>query len=111
MAANRPIIEVLHFIGAKNGFIASQFQRHFLVLGLEGGMIGGVLAMLLFGAANVVAGMSVGTAGGDQLAALFGAFTLGISGYVAIFAQIALIAVVTAASSRWTVDRTLEAVG
>ena len=63
------------------------------------------------GAANITAGMSVGTAGGDQLAALFGAFALGIGGYVAIVAQIALIAVVTASSSRWTVDRTLEAVG
>ena len=30
MAANRAVIEVLHFIGAKNGFIAGQFQRHFL---------------------------------------------------------------------------------
>ena len=41
MAANRPIVEVLHFIGANDGFIAGQFQRHFLVLGLEGGLIGG----------------------------------------------------------------------
>ena len=30
MAANRTVIEVLHFIGAKNGFIAGHFQRHFL---------------------------------------------------------------------------------
>ena len=37
MAANRPIVEVLHFIGAKDAFIAGQFQRHFLMLGLEGG--------------------------------------------------------------------------
>ena len=50
MATNRPIVEVLHFIGAKSGFIAGQFQRHFLLLGLEGGLIGGGLAMLLFGA-------------------------------------------------------------
>ena len=41
MAANRPIVEVLHFIGAKSGFIAGQFQRHFLMLGLKGGLIGG----------------------------------------------------------------------
>ena len=59
------------------------------MLGLEGGMIGGGLAMLLFGAANIAAGMSVGTAGGDQLATLFGVFALGIGGYVAIVAQIA----------------------
>jgi cell division transport system permease protein len=110
MATNRPIVEVLHFIGAKSGFIAGQFQRHFLMLGLEGGLIGGGLAVLLFGLANIVARMSVATAGGDQLAALFGSFALGLGGYLAIVAQIALVAVVTAAASRWTVDRTLETV-
>jgi cell division transport system permease protein len=110
MATNRPIVEVLHFIGAKSGFIASQFQRHFLVLGLEGGLIGGGLAMLVFGAANIVSNMSVGTAGNDQLAVLFGSFALGWGGYLAIVAQIVLIAVVTAAASRRTVDRTLESV-
>ena len=41
MAANRPIVEVLHLIGAKDGFIAGQFQRHFLLLGIKGGAIGG----------------------------------------------------------------------
>src|ERR1700730_3569160 len=37
VATNRPIVEVLHFIGAKDGFIASQFQGQFLILGLEWG--------------------------------------------------------------------------
>ncbi len=110
MAANRPIVEVLHFIGAKSGFIAGQFQRHFLVLGLEGGLIGGGLAMLLFGLAGIAASWSVGTAGGDQLATLFGSFALGWGGYLAIVAQIALVATVTAVASRRTVNRTLETV-
>ena len=110
MAANRPIVEVLHFIGAKSGFIAGQFQRHFLVLGLEGGLIGGGLAMLLFGLAGIAASWSAGTAGGDQLATLFGSFALGWGGYLAIVAQIALVAAVTAVASRRTVNRTLETV-
>ena len=110
MAANRPIVEVLHFIGAKSGFIAGQFQRHFLMLGLEGGLIGGGLAMLLFGAASIAARMSVGTAGGDQVATLFGSFALGWDGYLAILTQILLVAVVTALASRQTVNRTLETV-
>ena len=110
MAANRPIVEVLHFIGAKSGFIAGQFQRHFLVLGLEGGLIGGGLAMLLFGLAGIAASWSAGTAGGDQLATLFGSFALGWGGYLAIVAQIALVATVTAVASRRTVNRTLETV-
>jgi cell division transport system permease protein len=110
MATNRPIVEVLHFIGAKSGFIAGQFQRHFLLLGLEGGMIGGGLAMLLFGAAGIAAKLSAGSAGGDQLATLFGGFSLGWGGYLAIAGQIVLIALVTAFASRRTVNRTLETV-
>src|SRR5262249_59731105 len=46
MATNRPIIEVLHFVGARDGYIAGEFQRHFLVLGLKGGAIGGAAALL-----------------------------------------------------------------
>jgi cell division transport system permease protein len=110
MATNRPIVEVLHFIGAKSGFIAGQFQRHFLMLGLEGGLIGGGLAMLLFGAAGIAAHMGAGTASGDQVATLFGSFALGWDGYLAIVAQILLVAVVTALASRRTVNRTLETV-
>jgi cell division transport system permease protein len=108
MATNRPIVEVLHFIGAKSGFIAKQFERHFLVLGLEGGVIGGGLAILLFGIAGLIANLSIGTASGDQVAALFGTFSLSLSGYIAILAQIVLVAVVTAAASRRTVNRTLD---
>jgi cell division transport system permease protein len=110
MATNRPVVEVLHFVGAKSGFIAKQFQRHFLVLGLEGGLIGGSLAMLVFGIASIGANLGVGTASGDQLAALFGTFSLSIGGYIAILAQIGLMAVVTAIASRRTVNRTLEQV-
>ena len=81
MAANRPIVEVLHFIGATDGFIASQFQRHFLVLGLEGGLIGGGAAIVVFMLAGLAGKWGIGLAGGEQLAMLFGTFVLGIEGY------------------------------
>jgi cell division transport system permease protein len=110
MATNRPIVEVLHFVGAKSAFIAGQFQRHFLMLGLEGGLIGGGLAMLMFGAAGIAARMGAGTASGEQVATLFGSFALGWDGYLAICAQILLVALVTAVASRQTVNRTLETV-
>ena len=110
MATNRPIVEVLHFIGAKSGFIAGQFQRHFLMLGLEGGLIGGGLAMLVFVIAGVVSRISAGTASGDQVAFLFGSFSLGWEGYFVIAGQIGLIAVVAAIASRQTVNSTLQAV-
>jgi len=110
MAANRPIIEVLHFIGARNSFIAGHFQRHFLVLGLQGGIIGGGAAILVFLAAQGLLSWFAGTAAEDQLSALFGRFSLGPLGYAALAGQVLLIAAVTAVTSRFTVNRTLDTV-
>jgi cell division transport system permease protein len=110
MATNRQVIEVLHFIGAKNSFIAGHFQRHFLLLGLKGGAIGGGLALLLFALADLVNGWLLMSPGGAQLTALFGSFSIGLAGYAAVLAQIVLTALVTAATSRHTVNRTLETV-
>jgi len=108
MATNKTVIEVLHFVGAKNGFIAGHFQRHFLLLGLQGGGIGGGAAIILFALAGGISRLFTGTAGGDQTAAMFGSFSIGMSGYVAVLGQVVLIAVVTALTSRQTVNRTLE---
>jgi cell division transport system permease protein len=110
MAANRSIIEVLHFVGAKDGFIAGQFQRHFLLLGLIGGVIGGAAAMLLFLVAAFFGDRFKGTAGEEQVAALFGSFSIGIAGYAAIVGLVVLIAAVTAGASRLTVHRTLGSI-
>ena len=110
MATNKTVIEVLHFVGAKNGFIAGHFQRHFLLLGLQGGVIGGGIAIVLFALAGAVSRWFTGTAGGDQTAALFGSFSIGVAGYVAVLGQVVLIAAVTAMTSRQTVNRTLEAI-
>lgn len=110
MATNKNVIEVLHFVGAKNGFIAGNFQRHFLLLGLQGGAIGGGAAILVFAFASVVSRWFTGTAGGDQTSALFGSFSIGVTGYIAVLLQVALIAGVTALTSRHTVNRTLEAI-
>lgn len=109
MATNKTVIEVLHFVGAKNGFIAGHFQRHFLLLGLQGGAIGGGAAIVLFALASLIGGWFSGTAGGDQTSAMFGSFSIGLWGYAAVAAQVVLIALVTAMTSRQTVNRTLEA--
>jgi cell division transport system permease protein len=110
MATNKAVIEVLHFVGAKNGFIARNFQHHFLLLGLQGGAIGGGAAIILFALAGLVSRWFAGTAGGDQTSALFGSFSIGLAGYIAVLCQVALIAVVTALTSRHTVNSTLEAI-
>lgn len=110
MATNKPVIEVLHLVGAKNRFIAGHFQRHFLLLGLQGGALGGGFAVLLFAIAGMLSRWFAGSAAGEQTSALFGSFSIGLVGYIAVLAQIVLIAVVTAFTSRHTVNRTLEAI-
>lgn len=110
MAANRSVVEVLHLVGARDGFIASQFQRHFLVLGLKGGAIGGGAAIALFALAGLLNGWLAGTGAGDQLASLFGTFSIGWQGYVILLLQIVAVAAVTAGASRHTVNQTLETI-
>ena len=107
MATNKAVIEVLHFVGAKNGFIARHFQHHFLVLGLQGGAIGGGAAIVVFLAATMISHWLVG---GDQGSVLFGSFSIGLAGYAAVLGQVVLIAVVTAWTSRHTVNSTLETI-
>jgi cell division transport system permease protein len=110
MATNRPIVEVLHYVGATDRFVASQFQHHFLLLGLKGGAIGGGAAIILFGCAEAARAWLAGTPSGDEAAALFGSLSIGVKGYVAIVIQIVVMAVVTALVSRYTVNRTLETI-
>lgn len=108
MSTNRQIIEVLHVIGAKQGFIAGEFQRHFLMLGLKGGGIGGAAAMILFALIALLSDWFKGTPGEAQAGALFGSLSLGAAGYGAIVGLVVLVAAVTAGASRLTVQRTLR---
>jgi cell division transport system permease protein len=110
MASNRPVIEVLHFIGARDRYIAGQFQRHFLWLGLKGGAIGGFAAILTFALIAPVEAMIRGTAGAEQFAALFGSITMGTTGYLVVLLQIALIAAVASETSRHTVNRVIASI-
>ena len=108
MAGNREIVDVLHFVGAEDSYIARQFQRHFLRLGLKGGLIGGGAAILVFFMAGILAGWWFATPGGDQIEALFGSFGLGLTGYGAILLIAVLIAALTGGMSRIIVFRRLQ---
>jgi cell division transport system permease protein len=76
MAVNREEIEILHLMGAADSYISRQFQRHSLVLALQGGLAGmaaGLLALTAIGwmsgrmEINLVPGFSLQ---GWQVAAL-----------------------------------------
>lgn len=108
MAGNREIIEVLHLVGAADGYISRQFQRHFFRLGLRGGLIGGGAAILVFLLSSSISALMRTTAGGDQLQAMFGSFALSIKGYSVIAVIACGIAITTGLVSRIIVFRRLR---
>lgn len=109
MAGNRDVIEVLHFCGAEDRFIAGQFQRRFLLFGIEGGAIGGALALLAMAAAALAVGGSTGRPGADQIEALFGRFELPGTAYGLVLTLVVAVALLTALTSRLAVRRSLSA--
>jgi cell division transport system permease protein len=53
LAVHHTVIEVLHLMGAQDGYIAAQFESHALRLGLRGGVVGLLLAVAtLYGIAH-----------------------------------------------------------
>lgn len=108
MAGNKEIIEILHFVGAADGFISRQFQNHFIALGLRGGAIGGGVAIVFFFVTSHAMGFWRATASGEQMDALFGSFSLTFGGYLAIVIIAAAIALMTGFVSRMIVYRHLR---
>ena len=100
MAGAKEIIEVLHFVGAADIYIAREFQSHFMTLGLRGAGVGGGAAAWFFALSSLLSAYWSRSDGGEQIAALFGAFGLGISGYFAIALICGAIAILTGVLSR-----------
>ena len=107
MTSNKEVIEVLHFVGGRDTFIATEFQRRFMSLGLKGGVAGGGVAILCFILLNFWGRFSVGTPQADQISALFGNFQIGWSAFLGTIFLIVIIALLTAITCRFAVIRYL----
>jgi cell division transport system permease protein len=66
MAMHRDVVELLHMVGASDGFIAWQFQRHMSIVALQGAAGGSFLAVVVL---HYLGSMAKG-AGLDLLATL-----------------------------------------
>jgi len=110
VATNRAVLEVLHFVGARDSYIANILQRHFLEVGLKGGLIGGGVAALLFALSRFFARLLDFFPGNGDAAFLFGSFSLDAWGYLEIAATVIFVGAVTAFSSRLTVYSTLRSI-
>ncbi len=107
MAGNKEVVEVLHFVGADDDFIARAFQRRFFGLGLRGGAIGAGSALLAFALAGLLSRAWRSGPAGDEIEALFGAFSVGWRGYASVLAIGVIASLVTGVVSRLTVRRFL----
>ena len=108
LSGNRHIVEVLHFVGAEASFVATEFQKHFLLISIKGSLTGGILAALCFAAAQIWQSRSIATPQYDQAVALFGSFSIGWIGYLGIVATMLVIAFLTTLTTRITVMRTID---
>lgn len=109
MASNREIVEVLHFVGATDGFIAREFEKHFLTLGIRAGILGAVCAMVVF---FVMPYVTVLLGGGSmtqiELHRLIGTGFLDVAGYVLLGIVVIVIAGLCMLTSRFGVYRILN---
>ena len=103
MSGNKGVIEVLHFVGAERRYIARQFGRHFLLNGFRGAAAGGLAASAAFAGFSFWSLRNVATPEGDQASALFGSFSIGMSGYVGVLLIVLVVSFLTAATSHITV--------
>ncbi|GLI93164.1 cell division protein FtsX [Methylocystis echinoides] len=111
VATNREIVDVLHIVGATDSFIAQEFQRRFLALGLRGAIIGAAAAIAFLMAAQALLRRWRTTAGGEQMESLFGDLSIGFAGYAVIVALAAGVALLTGWLSRRIVFRHLRGLG
>ena len=66
LAARREAIEIVHGLGATDGYIAARFAGRATLLAATGGIAGAVLALpVLLTLANLAAPFTGGAAGGD----------------------------------------------
>ncbi|MEC9369517.1 MAG: ABC transporter permease [Pseudomonadota bacterium] len=110
MASNREIIEVLHFVGAEDTFIAREFERHFLALGVRAGVMGAGAAAFAF----MLLPFVIRLLGGGGLAAaeyrrLIGPAILDWPGYLLFAAVVLAVAVLSMLTSRYGVQSILKA--
>jgi cell division transport system permease protein len=109
MASNREIVEVLHFVGATDRFIAREFERHFLRLGVRAGVVGAVWAMGVFLAMpTVMELLGGGTVTIAEIRRLIGISSLDAMGYVLLGIVVLVIASLCMLTSRIGVFRILK---
>ncbi len=109
MASNRDIVEVLHFVGATDKFIAREFEKHFLRLGVKSGIVGAASALLVFLCMPAIMELLGGGAvSAVEMQRLIGTGSLDAAGYLLMLLVVIIIAGLCMVTSRVGVYRILN---
>ncbi len=109
MASNRDIVEVLHFVGATDRFIAREFERNFMRVGIRAGLVGALAAMFVFALMptlmELLGGGSISLA---EVQRLVGTGSLDLMGYGVLAGLVVVVAGLCRFTSRFSVNRILH---
>jgi cell division transport system permease protein len=109
LASNKEIVSVLNLVGAEEKFIAKQFERHFLKVGVKAGFVGAGMAALVFLAMPYITeGMRGSAAAEAEIRRLVGAGTLDLGGYAVLVTIVVAVAAICKMTSRYGVRRILN---
>lgn len=109
MASNREIIEVLHFVGARERFIAHEFEKHFLNIGIRAGLVGAAAATAVFLMLPIVMRVLSGSGlAAAEFRQLVGSAVLDWQGYLLFGVVVAVVASLCMITSRFGVYRILK---
>ncbi len=109
MASNHEIVEVLHFVGATDRYIAREFEKHFLRLGVRAGLVGALSAMAVFlSMPTVMELLGGGTITVAEIQRLLGAGGLDVAGFLLLGVVVVIISALCMLTSRFGVFRILN---
>ncbi len=99
MAVHNEEVELLHLMGAGDGYITRQLQRHALMIGLKGSLVGLIAGLIVLGLIALIAG--------DTGAALLPDFHIQLGHIIGMIIVPTLICIIASMAARFTVLRVL----
>jgi cell division transport system permease protein len=106
--ANRPVVDVLHLVGAKDSYISRQIDSRFLKTGLWGGLIGVLLGLVTFLLLGLTGYQGAGGVADASRGLLFAAPEIAVWSYAVLLMVPVAATLISLITSRVTLIRMLR---
>ncbi|MFT3988540.1 cell division protein FtsX [Aestuariivirga sp.] len=108
LEANRPVVDVLHLVGATDAYVSHQIDRRFLRTGLWAGLIGVALGLVTFLALSFTGTEGAGGVADASRSLLFAPPRIALWSYGLLFAVPVAATIICLITSRLTLIRMLR---